>query len=181
MGFSIFAWGFRGFQSGGKAARSAFHYSRSNCLDQGDFEPPKLLSMIPDSPDAGGVAKKIVGTPESHIGGATVKGMFKIAELEFAHLVATGVTLLGMHGSGGSISVYCYQGKWYWADSNSFVTYRYGGGNPGKRFLKTIAPGLVKTELNNFGVLAQIAIVLSEYDKTLPGSVAPMLRLEIRH
>ena len=139
MGFDIWAWGFRG-KSGDGTAKSAFHYEKKNCLDQGDFEPPTLLSIIPDSPDAKGVAKKIAGTPESHIGGATVKGMMKIAELECAHLVSTAVTLLGLNGSGGSISVYCLQKIWYWADSNSFVTYRYGGGNPGKEFLRTISP-----------------------------------------
>ena len=110
MGFDIWAWGFRGHKRSG-GARTAFHYEKRDCLDQGDFEPPALLALIPDSPNAAGVAKKIVGSPESHIGGATVKGMMKIAELEFAHLIKTTVTLLGMNGSGGSISLYCHQTK----------------------------------------------------------------------
>ncbi|HUF02743.1 MAG TPA: hypothetical protein VMM38_01060 [Aridibacter sp.] len=182
MGFDMFAWGFRGYKSVSKAAREPFHYSKKNCLSQGDFEPPALLSMVPDSPNAAGVAKKIVGTPESHVGGATVKGMMKIAEMEFAHLVSTGVTLLAMNGSGGNISVYCFQKKWYWADANNFETFYYSTSvNPGKDFLKTISPGLVKTELNDFGVLGQIAIVLSEYNRKLPNGVAPILRMEISH
>lgn len=175
MGFRIWAYGVRGKN------RKPFHYMKDNCLDQGDFEPPKLLSMLPDSPDAAGVAKKIVGTPESHIGGAEVKGVMKIAELVFAHHVMQGVQFLAMHGQGGSISVYCYQKKWYWADANSFVNYHIFGSNPGKEFLRTISPGLKKTELNNFGVLGQIAIVLSEYDRKLPKSSRAHLRMEIRH
>jgi|GEM_PF-2199948 len=180
MGFNIWAWGFRGHKRNGES-RTAFHYEKRDCLDQGDFEPPALLAMIPDSPNAAGVATKIVGTAESHVGGATVKGMMKIAELEFAHLIKNAVTLLAMNGSGGSISVYCHQTKWYWADTNSFVTFHYGGSNPGKDFLRTILPGLKRTGLNNFGVLGAIAILLTEYDKKLPKHTAPVLRIEIRH
>lgn len=180
MGFSMWAHGYRGHKRNG-LARTAFHYSKDNCLDQGDFEPPALLSMIPDSPDAVGVATKIVGTPESHLGGATVKGIFKIAELEFAHLLMQGVNLLAIHGSSGSISLYTHQTKWYWADSNSFDNFVFYGSNPGREFLKTITPSLKKTNLNNFGVLAQIAIVISKYDASLKGRVQPMLRMEVRH
>ena len=181
MSFRIWAVGLRGKSSTTGKPRKLFHYLRGNCIDQGDFDPPKILSMIPDSPDVKGVAKKIVGTPESHVGGAKVKGMFKIAELVFAHHVIQGVNLLRMHGSGGSISVYCHQKKWYWADANSFVDCYFSAINPGRDFLKKIGPGLKETELNNFGVLAQIAIVLSEYDSKLPQHATPNLRFEIRH
>ena len=180
MSFRIWACGLRGKNSSGEA-RSLFHYSKDNCLDQGDFEPNAILSAIPSSPNAAGVAEKIVGSPESHIGGAEVKGMMKIAEMEFAHLVVTGATLLAMHGSSGSISVYCYQKKWYWADANSFVNVHLWGSDPGREFLRQIGPGLKKTELNNFGVLAQIAICLSEYERKLPNSAEANLRIEIRH
>lgn len=182
MSFRIWAVGLRGFSRKSNKARENFHYIKRDCLDQSDFEPPKLLSMIPDSPDLGGIAKKVVGTPESHIGGAEVKGMFKIAELIFAHQVVTGINLLALNGSGGSVSVYCHQNKWYWADANSFVDVHISrGGNPGKEFLRRIGPGLEKTELNNFGVLAQISIVLSKYDSALPRSALPHLRIELRH
>lgn len=181
MSFNIFASGATGAKKGG--GRGHFHYSKDNCLDQGDFDPPALLAMIPSSPDASGVAEKIVGSPESHLGAATVAGMAKIAEMEFAHLIRTSVDLLAMHGgSGGKISVYCLQKKWYWADTNSFVEFNFDtSNNPGRDFLKTIAPGLVKTELNNFGVLAQIAICLSKYDTALPNNSFPFLNISIDH
>jgi hypothetical protein len=138
--------------------------------------------MIPSSPDASGVAEKIVGSPESHLGAATVAGMAKIAELEFAHLIMTSVDLLAIHGSGGKISLYCLQKKWYWADANSFVSFEIDkSNNPGRDFLKAIGPGLVKTELNNFGVLAQIAICLSKYDSALPNNSSPFLNISIDH
>jgi len=180
MSFRIWACGLRGKNSKGHA-RSLFHYSKDNCLDQGDFEPNSILSAIPSSPDASGIAEKIVGGPESHIGGAEVKGMMKIAEMEFAHLVITGVNLLAMHGSNGSISLYCYEKKWYWADSNSFVNVQLWGSDPGREFLRRIGPGLKKTGLNNFGVLAQIAMCLSAYERKLPDSADANLRIEIRH
>ena len=154
---------------------------KEDCLDQGDFEPPKLLTMVPSSPNAAGVAKKIVGTPESHIGGATVKGMFKIAEMEMVHLLSTSVSLLAMNGRSGKINLYCLESKWYWADSNSFVTFYLNSSDPGKDFIKKIAPGLVKTELNNFGVLAQLAMCISEYDRKIPNSVEPFLNIELSH
>lgn len=180
MSFNIFVSGVTGNKKGG--GRGHFHYSKDNCLDQSDFDPPALLSIIPSSPNAAGVAEKIVGSPESHLGAATVSGMSKIAEMQFAHLVRTSVDLLAMHGSGGKISVYCLQEKLLWADSNSFVTFNIdNSNNPGRDFLKTIGPGLVKTELNNFGVLAQIAIVLSKYDSALPSSASPFLNISLSH
>jgi hypothetical protein len=108
--------------------------------------------------------------------------MAKIAELEFAHLVRTSVDLLAMHGSGGKITLYCLQKSWYWADTNSFVEFNFSGSsNPGRDFLKKIGPGLVKTELNNFGVLAQIAICLSKYDTALPNNSSPFLNISLDH
>ncbi|MFW6076830.1 MAG: hypothetical protein ACOC71_03690 [Hyphomicrobiales bacterium] len=180
MSFRIWAVGLTGVGSGG---REPFRYAKEDCLDQGDFEPPALLSLIPASPDAGGVAKTAVGTPESHVGDATVQGMYKVAELVFAHQVITGINLLAMHGRGGEVSVYCRENKWYWADSNSFVEYKFytSTGNPGREFLKKIGPGLKKNSLNNFGVLAEISKCLMKYDSKLPSSAEAHLRIELRH
>ena len=181
MGFRIFATGLRGFRRKSGNARKPFHYVKSNCLDQGDFDPPAILSMIPDSPDAAGVVTKIVGTAESHIGAVKAKGIFKIAELVFAHHIVQGINFLALHGRDGNVSVYCHQKRWYWADANSFANCYFYGSNPGREFLRKIGPGLKHTELNNFGVLAQIAIVLSKYDRKLPKSAQANLRIEIRH
>ena len=184
MSFNIFVSGTTGNREGG--GRGHFHYSKDDCLDGDDFEPPALLSLLPGSPDAAGVAKKIAeevaGTPASHLGSATVGGMTKIAEMQTAHLVRTTVDLLAMHGSGGEISVYCLQESWYWANSSSFVAFKIGSSSdPGRDFLRKIGPGLVKTELNSFGVLLQIAIALSKYDQALPGSASPLVSIELTH
>ena len=175
MGFNIWATGITGSKS------KMFHYSKKNCLDQGDFEPPKLLTMIPSSPNAGGVAKKIVGTPSSHIGGATVKAMFKMAEMHSIHLLNTSINLLSANSNGGKISVYCEEEKWYWADSNSFVNFYMSGGDLSRSFMRKISPGLVKTGLNNFGVLMQIAMCISEYDRKLQKHVTPNLSISLTH
>lgn len=180
MSFSIFAVGVTGYKEGG--GRGQFNYSKDKCLDQGDFDPPALLSILPPSPNAAGVAEKIVGSPESHLGAATVKAMTKLAEIEMAHMVMNAVNILAIHSNGGKISVYSYQEKWYWADSNNIDTFYFSGSSdPGRDFLKKIGPGLVKTELNNFGVLAQIAIAITKYDSALPNGAEPFLHIELRH
>ena len=175
MGFEVWASGSRG------SGKKLFHYSKKNCLDQGDFEPPKLLTMLPSSPNAAGVAEKIVGSPESHIGGATVAGMFKIAEMEMAHLLASSVDMLAISGRNGKINLYCLESKWYWADSNSFISFSLNSSDPGRDFIRKISPGLVKTDLNNFGVLGQLAIVLTKYNSELPNSADPFINIELSH
>lgn len=179
MSFKIFVSGVTGEKAGG--GRGHFHYSKDNCLDKGDFDPPAVLSWLPSTPDAAGVAEKVVGSPESHLGNATVAGVTKIAEMELAHLVRTVVDMLAMHGD-GEISVYCLKENWYWADTNSFVKFQLGNSsNPGRDFIKAISPGLVKTELNDFGVLAQIAIALSKYEQALPGSASSFVNISLSH
>ena len=179
MGFKIFASGSTGEKAGG--GRGHFHYSKDNCLDKGDFDPPAVLSWLPSTPDAAGIAEKIIGSPESHMDNVTSAGIMKIAEMELAHLVRNAVDMLAMHGD-GEISVYCLQEKWYWADSNSFVKFKLGNSsNPGRDFIKAISPGLVKTELNDFGVLLEISIALSKYDQALPGSASPLINISLSH
>lgn len=180
MGFNIFAVGLTGSKQGG--GRGQFNYSKDNCLDQGDFDPPVLLSIIPSSPDAAGVTEKIIGSPDSRSDELMSAGMFKIAELEFAHLVMNAVDMLAIKANGGKISVYCYQEKWYWADSNNFDTfYINSSGNPGRDFLKKIGAGLKKTELNNFGVLLQLAFAISKYENALPSNEEAWLNIDLRH
>lgn len=179
MSFSIFAVGVTGHKQGG--GRGQFNYSKDNCLDRGDFDPPALLSILPPSPNAAGVAEKIIGSPDSHLGAATVSAMTKLAEIEMAHLVTNAVSLLAINCNRGQISVYCHKEQWYWADANSFETFYFGGSDPGRDFLKKIGPGLVKTELNNFGVLAQIAIAISKYDGALPSGNDSFLSISLRH
>ena len=180
MSFNIYVSGVTGVTKGG--GLGSFRYSKDNCVDQDSFDPPALWKLIPSSPDATGVAEKIAGTPEDQLTDAVISGMSKIAEIELAHMVRTGVDLLAMHGSGGEISVYCVQKSWYWADTNSFVNFKFSSSNdPGRDFLKAIGPRLVKTELNNYGVLAQIAIALSQYDSALPSSASTNLNISLDH
>lgn len=180
MSFNIFVYGLTGNLEGG--GRKAFHYSKDDCPDRSDFEPSALLSMVPATPNANGVAKKIAGTSESHLTKGIINGLSIIAEMECAHLIRTEIDLLAMHGTGGQISLYCLQKNWYWSDTNTYVTFRFNSStNPGRDFLKAIGPGLVKTALNNFGVLAQIAIVLSNYNTALPGNSSPHLEISLSH
>ncbi len=126
MGFKIFASGITGSKS------KIFNYEKKNCLYQGDFTTPKVLALIP-APTKMGVAKKVF---TAGVSGWSAKGMFKIAHMEMAHMVATGVNLLAIEGRSGKISLYAEEEKWYWADSNSFVEFYLNSSNPGRDFLK---------------------------------------------
>ena len=180
MSFNIYVSGLTGTTSGG--GRKPFRYSKDNCFDQGDFEPPVLLAMIPSAPTAKAVAEKVGGTQEEYLANSVINGMAKIAEIELAGMVRLGVDQLAMHTGTGEISVYCVQEDWLWGTTNSYVNFKfYGGADPGKEFLKKISPGLVKTGLNNFGVLRQIAIALGEYNSALPGSASPYLNISLSH
>lgn len=179
MSFSIFAVGVTGNKEGG---RGQFNYSKDNCLDRDDFDPPALLSIIPSSPDAAGVTEKIIGSPDSRSDDLMTAAVSKIAEIELAHLLRNAVDMLAINANGGKISVYSYLEKWYWADSNNFDTFHINGSsNPGRDFLKKISPGLVKTELNNFGVLYQLAIAVSKYDSALSSNSEAFLNISLRH
>ncbi len=175
MSFSIFAAGTRG------RGRRVFNYSKDNCLDSGDFDSPAVLSMIPSSPTAAGVIENMVGSPDSHIDGAVRAGISRIAEMQFVHMIVTGVTLLAMNARGGIITVSCRESNMFWVDTSSYAAYHISRSNPGRGFLREILPGLKSTDLNNFGVLGQIAIVISQYDSALPNSVRPHLNIQISH
>ncbi|MEK7725260.1 MAG: hypothetical protein AAB336_12980 [Acidobacteriota bacterium] len=180
MSFSIFAVGVTGPKKGG--GRGQFNYSKDKCIDQGDFDPPFLLSIIPSSPDAAGVTEKIIGSPDSRSDDLMTAGISKIAEIEMAHLVMNAVDMLAINANGGKISVYSFQEKWYWADANNIdFFYLNSSSNPGRDFLKKIGPGLVKTELNNFGVLLQIAIAISKYESALPSNEEAVLNISLTH
>lgn len=172
MGFKIFASGITGSKS------KIFNYEKKNCLYQGDFTTVKILSLIPTSPTKMGVAKKGFA---AGAGGWSAKAMFQLAHMEMAHLLSTSVNLLAIEGRNGKISLYSEEEKWYWADSNSFIDFYLNSSNPGRDFLKKIGPGLEKTDLNDFGVLAQIALCISEYTSKIKKSASPFLNIEVKH
>jgi len=181
MSFNIFASGLLGAANGG--GRKPFRYIKDNCFEQGDFEPSTILSMIPSSPTAKAVAEKIGGTQEEYLAGSVINGMSKIGDIQLARMVSLCIDrLAGEHTGHGEISVYCVQEDWLWGTTNSYVNFKfYGGYDPGKEFLKKIGPGLVKTGLNNFGVLGQIAAALSQYNTSLPGDTSPYLNISLSH
>jgi len=180
MSFNIYASGLLGTVSGG--GRKPFKYSKDGCFDSGDFDPPALVSMLPATKDWKGVAEKIGGTQEEYLSASVVKGMTKIAEIELAAMVRLGVDMLAMRGNGGEIVVYCVQEDWLWGNTNSYANFKLNSSqDPGRDFLKKIGPGLVKTELNNFGVLRQLAMALSKYNSDLSGYASPYLNISLSH
>ena len=170
MGFNVFASGV------GK-----FHYSKDNCIDLIDFDPPTLLALVPSSPSWGGVAKTLLGTPESQLQSATVKAWSKMGEIVFVHNITDGIELLSMSGS-GKITLRCDEENLLLPNTSGFVIFDFAASsNPGSDFIKAIAPVLKKTGLNNFGVLLQISIVLSKFQSSLPSSTPPYLNIWVSH
>ncbi len=180
MSFNIYVSGLLGAANGG--GRKPFRYSKDDCFDQSDFEVPALLSMIPSAPTPKAVAEKIGGTQEEYLANSVIGGMSKIGDIQAARMVSLGIERLAWHTGFGEISVYCVQEDWLWGTTNSFVNFKfYGGAEPGKEFLKKIGPGLIKTGLNNFGVLNQIAAALAKYESSLPGDTSPYLNISLSH
>lgn len=178
MSFNIYASGLLGGVNGG--GRKPFRYSKDGCFANGDLDLPVLVAMLPSALTTKAVAEKIGGTQEEYLSASVTGGMAKVAEIELAAMVRLGVDILAMRGNGGEIGVYCLQEDWLWGNTNSYVNFKLSNSqNPGRDFLKKISPGLVKTELNNFGVLRQIAIALSKYNQELPGSASPYLNISL--
>jgi hypothetical protein len=181
MSFNIYVSGLLGAASSG-GGRKPFKYCKDGCFEQSDFDPPALIAMLPSDLKAKEIAEKIGGTQEEYLANSVINGMSKIAEIELASMVRYGIERLAMLGNGGEIIVYCVQEDWLWGTTNSYANFKFHSGyDQGRDFLKKINPGLVKTGLNNFGVLKQIATALSLYNSSLPGSASPYLNISLSH
>lgn len=173
MGFSIWAYGVT------DSSNRDFTYSKKNCIDKGDFDPPAILSVIPNSPTAIGVIEKGLRlTVAPTVGKVTVDAAFSVANAQMVHLVDLAMNMLIMRSPKGSIHIFCHK-KGIIVDNSSFVNYKLTTRSTGGNFLRALIPTLEKAELCNFGVLFEIERVLSGFaQKKLKGKFG--LRIEIR-
>ena len=166
MSFNVFA-----------AGSGSFHYQKNGFIDGGDFTPMKVVSaLMTMDPSPLGAVNAGIGyeTP------GVTDLMDSIATIEFLHLLNDSVCFLAMcsDASDGWISVSCCKSHLLWPDTRSFSKYTFWpGDNPGAEFIKTIGKGLQDTDMDNWGVLAALSIVLSKYYDQIGDNDRPMINI----
>ena len=170
MGFRIFAAGTKGF-----------HYVRDNVVDGSEFETVKIVATLMNMElSASGVG----GAAMDHQAPGITDLMVSMATMESLHNLNNAVSFLATNASSGNgwISVSSTQKNILWTDTMSFVKYNFKpGNNPGAEFIKKIGPGLKETDMNNFGVLMALAIVINKYSNRISDSDTPILNIQLSH
>jgi hypothetical protein len=170
VGFNIFASG-----------TGKFHYQRDGFIDGDTFAPMKLVSeLMTMSPNKEGVITTAIGHYQPGITDLA-EGM---ATLEFLHLLNDSVCFLAMcsGASDGWISLSSTQTHLMWPDTKAFARYNFQpGDDPGAEFIKLVGPGLKETGLNNWGVLAALALVFSKFSDHIGEDARPIINISIDH
>jgi hypothetical protein len=166
---------FRIFASGSKG----FHYVKNNFIDGKEFDAMKLYSTLAflDHSPAG-----VVDAGLGHVSPGITDLMVAQANIVFVRRLKQAVDILATQTAPGQgwITVFSKEKHALWADDTSFNEYRfYPGDNPGTEFIKKIVPGLKHTDMDNFGVLMALWIVLSKYKDKLKKHDRPMINIQL--
>lgn len=168
MGFDVFA-----------AGSGKFHYKKKGFVDADTFEPMKIVSALMNmSPSALGAADAYIGYKTPGI----TDLMGTMATMEFLHNLNNAVSFLAMcsGASDGWISVSTTQSHLLWPDTKSFGKYNFQpGDSPGAEFMKIIGPGLKETDMNNWGVLAALSLVLAKYSNHIGDDATPIINISL--
>ena len=175
MSFNIFA--------SGVANGQTFHYYRADCIDGDDFAVADLISTLSFMKQntigvAQAVAEKIVG---KYLPGSAPDGMGTIAFLEFLHVLKNLVDSLAMcdDALNGYIIVFS-KNSGVFSDDYGEGRYTFRPGNdPGTEFVRAIGKCLEVTDMNNWGVLRALIIVLTLYSNAVGQSGKPMLMIQL--
>jgi hypothetical protein len=166
MSFNVFASG-----SGG------FILKKNDFIDGDTFVPMKVVSTLMGMSPTGLGA---VGAIISHKTPGITDLMEAVATREFLHNLNNAVSFLAMcsGASDGWISVSCTKSHLLWPDTKSFAKYSFSpGDNPGAEFVRTIAPGLKETGMDNWGVLAALSIVLARFSNQIGENARPIINI----
>ncbi|HRH42128.1 MAG TPA: hypothetical protein PKY82_10820 [Pyrinomonadaceae bacterium] len=176
MSFSIWA--------SGVANGKPFHYYREDCIDGDDFIIANLINDLQNmSPSSIGLAQAAVEKviPNFYSGGDSY-AMGTLVFLELLGVLKNQIDSLAMcdNAANGRISVFTKQKHTFWADDLGNGTYYFSPGNdPGTEFVKAIGACLEKTDMNNWGVLRAMIIVLTLYSDAVGQSGKPMLTIQL--
>lgn len=169
MSFRIFAAGSR-----------KFNFIQDNCIDGDDVSmlelANKLASLEPTKMGA-----ITTGADTALPSKGIIDLMQTMATIEFLHLLSSTVTFLAMcTGADGWIGVSARETSYVWPDTVATTKYRfYPGDNPGKEFIKKIAPVLKKTSMDNWGTIRMLAIVLAKYANHIDESARPIINIQL--
>jgi hypothetical protein len=105
-----------------------------------------------------------------------------IATIELLQSVCDAVDLLSIKADDSAfISVFSKKPRLILSDITTCSNYQFiPGDSPGKEFIQRIGKGLEETDLDNFGVLAALVVVMAKYSDFIDGKDVPvMLRFEL--
>lgn len=172
MSFRIFATG-----------TENFHYTRDNCADNDIFEAAEVMSALQGlEPSASGVAQGVAEYLSPSMEGVRSSGIASIASGEMVHLLTNAVTMLATCTGArqGWISVAPRTSHFLRAETSRYARYNFSPGRePALEFMRMILPVLTATDMNNYGVLREMAIALSRYYAHIGNSGTPMIQIEL--
>lgn len=157
-----------------------FHFERDNNPDDDLFEAASVVNALrATSPSAAGAASGAATyvTPNSYLGAVSA-----LARMEFLHLLKTSVDLLAIRprANNGWIAVSARETHILWPDTGGFAKYSFTPGrDPGTEFFQVIYPSLEEADMNNYGVLRMLALVLSMYNNHIDDSDPVAIQIQL--
>lgn len=175
MSFNIFA--------SGVANGQPFHFYREDCIDGDDFVIAELISTLSGmQQNAIGVAQATAETITSKlIPGGDADAMGTLAFYELRHILKNVVDSLAMcdDASNGRIVVFSKNSGIFSDSYGEGRYYFYPGNDPGTEFVRAIGKCLEDTDMNNWGVLRAMIIVMTRYSELLGQSGKPILQIQL--
>lgn len=189
MSFRAFAYG-----------EPSFHYQRNDNVEGEEFNSLQLLALlagmgpgrgelIPGNAPlmvgkaVGGRAIGVAGSysPSRDMGSAAMA----LASREFLEMLTNTVSFLAISpGAGGDnarILVTARNRHALWPTTIRFASYNFSpGDDPGTEFVRTISPSLKETDLNHWGVLRSLVLILSQYSNWITDTnTTPFISIEL--
>lgn len=174
MGFDIFA-----------AGTDNFHYQRKGCEDGGTFNAIQLISTlqgldVSSLQSLGRSYAKSQNDPTNEPSGYIDAMIFQV-KMEMLHNLSNAVCILSMKNTDeGWIYLNATEKHTFWADTMRAAKYGFSPGDlPGAEFIKTIINSLKDTSMDNFGVIQQLAIVLSKFSNHIDDDMTPKISITL--
>jgi|SRR5258707_10127224 len=168
MSFNVFA-----------AGTDHFHYQKDGFIDGDTFTPLKVVAALRT------MEPTKLGAADAYIGYKTpgITDLIEtMATIEFLHMLDNAVCFLAMcsEASDGWISVSTTKSHVLWPDTKGFAKYSFSpGDSPGAEFIQTIGKSLKDTDMDNWGVLAALSIVLSKFSDHIGEDARPMINISL--
>lgn len=175
-----------------------FYYKKEDNLDGDSFALVEILSSISPQFSEKGIKKTIKETiketakdnaedkAREKVGGTITDNMLDLiaalGNMELLRAIKTQVTLLAMHNRKRTPYIFltAREENLLLPDTCEIAKYSFPkSGEPGTDFLKKILPALKATDMNNYGVAAQLLSVLVNYDEMLSKSDPPQIMIEV--